>query len=140
MREPGLPIDQAFDQTRMRVAQETEGEAIPWDESKLTAPPALIARAPDAPRVAVESVTRLRARPIRDYSMDDAFNAALDRDTIQGYLDFLAAFPNSPYAPRTRAIVAVRREAIMWRRADPAQHTEVLLDLPAVLPAWATRL
>ncbi len=117
LREPGLPIDQAFGQTRMRVAQETKGAAIPWDESKLTAPPALIARAPTSPRVAVESVTRLRARPIRDYSMDDAFTAALDRDTIQGYIDFLAAYPDSPYASRVRAIVAVRREAIMWRRA-----------------------
>ncbi len=119
LREPGLPIDQAFDQARMRVAQETRGASIPWDVSKLTAPPALFARATSAPRVArATSATRLRARPIRDYSMDEAFIAALDRDTIQGYLDFLAIYPNSPYAPRVRAILAVRREATMWRRAS----------------------
>lgn len=103
----------------MRVAQETRGASIPWDVSKLTAPPALFARATSAPRVArATSATRLRARPIRDYSMDEAFIAALDRDTIQGYLDFLAIYPNSPYAPRVRAILAVRREATMWRRAS----------------------
>ncbi|MCI4680691.1 caspase family protein, partial [Rhodoblastus acidophilus] len=118
LRQPGLPIDQAFDQTRLRVAEATKGAVIPWDESKLSAPPALFARAPGVPQAAAaESVTRLRARPIRDYSVDDAYIAALDRDTIQAYLDFLAVYPHSPYAPRVRAIVAVRREAILWRRA-----------------------
>ncbi len=117
LREPGLPIDQAFDRTRMRAAEQTNGASIPWDESKLTAPPALFARTPDAHRLAVESATWLRARPIRDYSVSDAFIAALDRDTIQGYLDFLAVYPDSPYAPRVRAVLAVRREAMMWRRA-----------------------
>ncbi|MGO8738821.1 caspase family protein [Rhodoblastus sp.] len=117
LRQPGLPIDQAFDQTRMRVAQETGGASIPWDRSKLIAPPALFARAPGAPRVAAESVTWLRARPIRDYSVDDAFTATLDRDTIQAYRDFLAVYPKAPYSPRMRAILATRREATMWRNA-----------------------
>ena len=117
LREPGLPIDQAFDRTRMRAAQQTNGASIPWDESKLTAPPALFARTPGARRLTVDSANWLRARPIRDYSVSDAFIAALDRDTIQGYLDFLASYPDSPYAPRVRAVLAVRREAMMWRRA-----------------------
>src|SRR4029079_15406899 len=45
-----------------------------------------------------------------------AYVAALERDTLQGYLDFLAAYPDDPMAARVRAIVAARREAITWRR------------------------
>ncbi|WP_374547216.1 caspase family protein, partial [Rhodoblastus sp.] len=118
LRQPGLPIDEAFAQTRLRVSQATKGAVIPWDESKLTGAPALIAAAPDAPPpVAAAAMTRLQARPIREYPMEDAFAATLERDTIQGYLDFLAAYPDSPYAPRVRAMLALRREAITWRRA-----------------------
>ena len=46
----------------------------------------------------------------------DAFAAAMARDNLAGYEDFLAAYPDSPLAVRVRAIVAVRREAITWRR------------------------
>src|SRR6202043_170917 len=45
------------------------------------------------------------------------YTAALQRDTLQAYEDFLAAFPNDPLAHRVRAIVAARREAITWRRS-----------------------
>ena len=48
--------------------------------------------------------------------MQDAYAAALERDTLQGYEDFLAAYPGDPLAKRVRAIVAARREAITWRR------------------------
>src|SRR5262249_56077099 len=40
----------------------------------------------------------------------------LERDTLEGYLDFLAVYPDDPMARRVRAIVAARREAITWRR------------------------
>jgi uncharacterized caspase-like protein len=118
LRQPGLPIDEAFAQTRMRVSEVTKGAVIPWDESKLAAAPALIARAPDAPPpAAAEAYTRLQARPIREYPVEDAFAATLERDTIQGYRDFLVAYPESRYAPRVRAMLALRREALTWRRA-----------------------
>ena len=39
------------------------------------------------------------------------------RDTLQGYQDFLAAYPDNPLAARVRALIAVRREAMTWRRA-----------------------
>ncbi len=42
--------------------------------------------------------------------------AALERDTLRGYEEFIAAFPDSPLAGRVRALIAVRREAITWRR------------------------
>ena len=43
--------------------------------------------------------------------------AALDRDTLEGYEEFLDAYASDPLAGRVRAIVAARREAITWRRS-----------------------
>ena len=142
LRQPGLPIDEAFAQTRLRVSEVTKGAVIPWDESKLAAgAPALFARAPDAPPpVAEATMTRLQARPIREYPVEDAFAATLERDTIQGYIDFLAVYPDSPYAPRVRAMLALRREAITWRRAYLANSPERLLELSARLSARPARL
>src|SRR5207253_1794186 len=64
----------------------------------------------------IEQTAAMRARPMRDLGAQDAYVAALERDTLQGYLDFLAAYPDDPMARRVRAIVAARREAITWRR------------------------
>jgi hypothetical protein len=40
----------------------------------------------------------------------------LERDTLQGYDEFLSAYPDDPMARRVQAIIAARREAITWRR------------------------
>src|SRR5262249_10334612 len=53
---------------------------------------------------------------IRDLDAQEAYVAALERDTLEGYSDFLAAYPSDPMARRGRAIIAARREAITWRR------------------------
>ena len=57
-------------------------------------------RAPDAPPTqgAADQLAAIRDRPIRDLSVQDAYTAALERDTLQAYEDFLAAFPNDPLA------------------------------------------
>jgi hypothetical protein len=75
-------------------------------------------RGPDAPPPAVsnDQVSSIRAKPIRDFDAQDAYVAALERDTLVGYLDFLTAYPRDPMAARIRAIVAARREAMTWRR------------------------
>src|SRR5262249_51457009 len=52
----------------------------------------------------------------RELGAQEAYIAALERDTLQGYVDFLDAYPDDPMAKRVRAIVAARREAITWRR------------------------
>ena len=91
---------------------------MPWHSTKLEAPIALFERTADAPPPAIsnEQIAAIRTRPIRDFSAQEAYLAALERDTLQGYLDFLAAFPRDPMAARVRAIAAARREAIIWRR------------------------
>ncbi len=133
LRQGGVPVDQTFDATRLRVAQQTQGAQIPWDESKLSPAPVLFGRAAGAP-AAVNYSADLRARPIRDYGLEQAYAAALERDDIAGYSEFLAAFPDSPYAARVRALLAVRREALTWRRAwqanTPAAYWTYLRRYP----------
>ena len=118
MREGGVALDDVFARVRLRVNQTTNGAEVPWDVSKLQAPLYLFERAADAPppQVARDQTASIRTRPIRDFAAADAYLAALDRDTLAGYEDFLAAYPGDPMAPRVRAIVAARREAITWRR------------------------
>jgi uncharacterized caspase-like protein len=118
MREGGLPLAGVFDRARLRVNDVTKGAEVPWYASKVETSLVFFERASDAPPPAVssEQVAAMRARPMRDLGAQDAYVAALERDTLQGYLDFLAAYPDDPMAARVRAIVAARREAITWRR------------------------
>ena len=68
------------------------------------------------PAISAEQTAAIRARPIRDLDAQEAYIVALERDTLEGYSDFLAVYPNDPMARRVRAIIAARREAITWRR------------------------
>jgi uncharacterized caspase-like protein len=118
MREAGLPLADVFERTRLRVNDVTKGAEIPWHASRVQTPVVFFERGPDAPPPAVsaEQTTSMRSRPIRDLDAQQAYLEALDRDSLQGYLDFLAAYPDDAMAARVRAIVAARREAITWRR------------------------
>jgi uncharacterized caspase-like protein len=117
IRTGGLPLNDVFERTRLRVNEMTKGGEVPWHASKIDAPIMFFDRAADAPAPAQsEQGIAMRSRPIRDIGAQDGYVAALERDTLQGYLDFLAAYPNDPMAKRVRAIVAARREALTWRR------------------------
>jgi uncharacterized caspase-like protein len=118
LREGGLPVADLFDRVRLRVNDMTKGAQVPWNAARLQSSFVFFERGPDAPppAVAPEQTAAIRDRPIRDFDVRDAYIAALERDTLQGYLDFLAAYPDAPMARRVRAIVAARREAITWRR------------------------
>jgi uncharacterized caspase-like protein len=118
IRDGGLSLDDVFDRTRLRVNELTKGAEVPWDASKIEAAFTFLVRAPDAPppEVTPERTAELRSRPIRDFGAREAYVAALERDTLRGYLDFLAAYPDDAMAKRVRAIVAARREAITWER------------------------
>jgi uncharacterized caspase-like protein len=118
IRTGGLPVGQVFEQVRLRVNEMTKGGEVPWNASKIDAPFVFFDRGPGAPPPAVsnDQVSSIRSKPIRDFDAQEAYVAALERDTLQGYLDFLAVYPSDPMATRVRAIVAARREAITWRR------------------------
>ena len=118
IREGGLSPSQVFDGVRLRVNEETKGAQAPWNVSRIAAPFVFFERAQDAPppALAPEQVDALRSRPLGDLGAQDAYAAAIDRDTLQGYEEFLAAYPSDPLAKRVRAMLAARREALTWQR------------------------
>jgi uncharacterized caspase-like protein len=118
IRTGGLPLPEVFDRLRLRVNETSKGAQVPWDVQKVDAPFMFFQRAPDAPAQAgPDQTAAILDKPIRELGVQDAYTAALNRDTLQGYEDFLAAYPGDPLARRVRAIVAARREAITWRRS-----------------------
>ncbi len=118
MREGGLPIEDVFTQTRVGVNEVTQGAQIPWSASKLAAPYFVFERAADAPPPPAEAALAEAAkRPVGSFPVDQAYAAAIERDTLAGYEEFLAAYPTGAEAKRVRAILAARREASFWRRA-----------------------
>ena len=146
IREGGLPPNTLFDRVRLRVNDTSKGASLPWDGGKIDGSFVFFERAPDAPKVeASHIVNEARAeRPISEFSdADDAYFAALERDTLQGYLAFLDAYPDARQAKRVRAIVAARREAITWRRtrsADTPNAYWTYLDRYSEGPhAWDAR-
>jgi uncharacterized caspase-like protein len=126
MREGGLPVDEVFARTRLRVNEVTRGAEVPWDASKINVPFVFFEPAPGAPAPAVSPQARaeIARRPIRDFPADDAYAVALDRDTIPAYQEFLQVYPTSPLSPRVRALLAARREALIWRRCVVANRPE----------------
>ncbi|MCK1390920.1 caspase family protein [Bradyrhizobium sp. 1] len=118
IRTGGLPLAEVFDRLRLRVNEASKGAQVPWNEQKISAPFSFFERGPDAPppATAPDQVAAIRSKPIRDLGVQDAYAAALQRDTLPAYEEFLATYPNDPMSGRVMAIVAARREAITWRR------------------------
>ena len=118
IRAGGIPLPELFDRVRLRVNELTKGAEIPWNAQRLEGNFIFFERAPNAPQPAgPDRSSALRSRPIREFNAAEAYTAAIQRDTIQDYEGFLVAFPNDPLAARVRAIMAARREAVIWRRS-----------------------
>jgi len=118
IRQGGLSLPELFNRVRLRVNEITKGGEVPWNAQRIQTDFVFFERGPDAPQPAPPAqVAEMEARPIRDFDARDAYIAALDRDTLQAYEEFLAAFPDDRLAKRVRVIVAARREAITWRRS-----------------------
>ncbi|TIQ35010.1 MAG: peptidase C14 caspase catalytic subunit p20 [Mesorhizobium sp.] len=145
MREGGLSLQDVFDRTRLRVSEVTHGGELPWSASKITAPFVFFERSAEAPppKVSAAETRAMRTRPIRDFSAHDAYVAALERDTMRGYEDFLDVYPHDPMAKRVRAILAARREAITWRETwmtdTPEAYWSYLERYPHGPHAWDAR-
>jgi len=145
IRDAGLQLGDVFDRTRLRVSEVTQGAELPWDASKISDPFVFFDRGPDAPppQVSAAEVRTDRTKEIRDFDAHDAYVAALDRDTMRGYEDFLVAYPHDPMAKRVRAILGARREAITWRqtwlRDTPEAYWSYLQRYPHGPHAWDAR-
>jgi uncharacterized caspase-like protein len=113
----GLSLDDIFARLRLRVSELTTGAEVPWYVSQIGGPFFMTERAADAPPPPnVTPLAEIRSKPMRDFhSVEDAYAAALERDTIDGYVQFLAIYPRSPFSRRVAAMLAVRREEIIWR-------------------------
>ncbi|WFU20276.1 caspase family protein [Bradyrhizobium sp. CB3481] len=117
IRTGGLPLPEVFNRLRLRVNEASKGAQVPWDSQKVDAGFTFFERAPDAPAPAApDQAAAVKDKPIRDLGVRDAYAAALERDTLQGYEEFLGAYASDPLSKRVRAIAAARREAITWRR------------------------
>jgi len=145
IRTGGLSLPDLFDRLRLRVSEASKGAQIPWDVQKIQAQFTFFDRAPDAPPLQgpPDQVAAIRDKPLRDLSAQDAYAAAVTRDTMQGYQDFLGAYPGDPMARRVRAILAARREAITWRRSyladTPDAYWSYLRRYPDGPHAWDAR-
>jgi uncharacterized caspase-like protein len=144
IREGALSLPELFDRVRLRVNEITKGAEVPWNAQHIQTDFAFFEREPGAPEAAPPAqVAEMETRPIRDFDARDAYIAALDRDTLQAYEEFLAAFPDDPLAKRVRAIVAARREAITWRRSyradTPNGYWSYLRRYPNGPHAWDAR-
>src|SRR6516225_6010675 len=95
MRQGGVDIAEIFDQTRVTVNDQTQGALLPWSASKLEGPYFVFERAADAPAPPRPPAAETAGRPISGLSEAEAYAVALQRDTIEGYREFLAAYPHS---------------------------------------------
>ena len=127
----GLPLDEVFTRTRMRVSEVTKGAFMPWNASKVSAPFAFRDGAPDA---ASSQARNVMAKPVAELGPQDGYAMTLRLDTVDGYQGFLAAYPSDPLAPRVRAILAARREAIVWRRTYLADTPNAYGPISPAIP------
>ncbi len=141
----GLTLDDIFTRVRLRVSELTQGAEVPWYASQIAGPFFMTERTADAPPPPnAMPLADIRNRPMRDYgNPDDAYGAAIALDTLAGYEQFLALYPDSPYSRRVADMIAVRREEIAWRRcvtADtPPAYWSYLRRYPRGPHSWDAR-
>lgn len=142
----GLSLDDIFTRLRLRVSELTQGAEVPWYASQVDGPFFMTERSADAPPPPPNTmpISDIRNRPMQDFgNPDDAYAAAVALDTISGYQQYLSLYPDSPYSQRVAAMLAIRREEIVWRRcvtADtPPAYWSYLRRYPNGPHVWDAR-
>jgi uncharacterized caspase-like protein len=122
IREGGLTPAGLFDRVRLRVNELTKGGQLPWDTTNIQTRFKFLERSPDASQRAdaPERTAWMRSQAMRSLNAGDAYATALLRDTLDGYAEFLAEYWRDPVAKRIQGLIAVRREALTWRRSYQA--------------------
>jgi uncharacterized caspase-like protein len=124
MRDPALEIADVFKTARMSVNKATSAAQIPWSVSALTVQFRLFEQQ-DAQQVDQQMQTaslrpsnRIRTKQdLRALSAEDAYQAAIELDTLKAYQWFVELYPRDPRAAEIWEIIAKRREALLWRRS-----------------------
>jgi hypothetical protein len=110
---------------RMRVNEMTRGAQVPWHSSGIGPQFSLSERLAGTPeRAESQDLDWLRSRPMSGLSAQNAYLAAVLRDTLDSYTDYLADRSGDPMAPSIRALLVVRREVLIWQRACGANGPE----------------
>jgi uncharacterized caspase-like protein len=143
IREGGLQPGPLFDRVRLRVDAATKGAEVPWDADRTGSGFVFFDRAADAPALGRERVATLRDRPLRDLGPQDAYAVCLERDDLAHYQEFVSDYPGDALARRVRALIAARREALVWRRTwivgTPDAYWSYLARYPRGPHAWDAR-
>jgi hypothetical protein len=117
LRAPGTDLDVAFTHIRSRTHLATEGQQTPWHLSAIGEQIELVpAEAAQTAGIAAPPPPR-PARRMREVEPDEAYSQAIEMDTLDGYVDFVEAYPQHPYSERVWAMIRARREALAWMRA-----------------------
>ncbi len=122
---PGVEVEQMFKRVRVAVSEATNGEQIPWENSKLTTsfyfvPPAKDGAPPPATVRAPE--TALPATAAHDPAV--AYHQAVQKDTLEAYHDVLARFPNHPKRDLLDRLLQRKNEERLITEADGAKTPE----------------
>ncbi len=138
MRQPGLDLDQIFKTARAQVNQATGGRQTPWTAMGLTAeitlfpaqpgvqpppPQSVVATPPNAPPAAVippKGERTVSKGMLSELSPDDAYNVAIEENSLQVYQWFVELFPHHPYAAQVWNLITTRRDELLWTRAVTA--------------------
>jgi len=113
MRLPGVPVDEVFNRVRLRTHETTQGLQTPWHRTNLGDIPFTFFEPEESASLPppVREVRRIEEVPA-----EEAYAIAVERDTIRDYQAFLRRYPDHPLARRVSALLAARREAIVWRQ------------------------
>jgi uncharacterized caspase-like protein len=123
VKEPNLPIEEAFKRVRVAVNQATDGRQIPWESSSLTADfrffagdkdPGLSTAAPK-PMAARNADEWLKGLAGKEPKV--AYDLVIADDSVAAYEAFTALFAQSPYNARVRSLLDRRREMLAWETA-----------------------
>jgi hypothetical protein len=110
-------------------------------------PPSATATAssPGSARPAAQSPRVSRVSDIRTLPPREAYELAVEEDTVEAYEEFLLNYPSDPLADLVRVMLARRVDAIAWRYAvvvnTPAAYDAYLASYPGgIYAAEALRL
>lgn len=126
VKEAGFALPETFVRVRLRVHELTRGAQVPWHSWNFDQQPVLSERPVDQLQRArlLERETWFRSQTMASLGPQDAYFSALIRDNFDAYADFLADHGRDPLSKRILAMLAVRREAITWRRTCQADVSE----------------
>jgi hypothetical protein len=140
---PGIEVEQMFKKVRVAVSEATNGEQIPWENSKLTStfyfvPPT--AASPTAPPPATARAPEIAAPPSATTAQDPtvAYHQAVQKDTLEAYHEVLARFPNHPKRDLLDRLMQRKNEERLLAEADaaktPAEESRALQRLLIAYP------